>query len=378
LSILVIQLYTVLFRVSFLFLVCACLLSPAVSSAQKKSAKKASSEKKKTPFSPSPLFKDDDILHFKLAGKLNSLFNDRSDNSGSHPISLKYKEKDSTVTLDLMVKTRGNFRRDKNMCKMPPLMLQFLKANKLKNTVFAKQKKLKLVVPCQGDDYVIKEWLVYKLYNLVTEKSFRARLAQVEFEDSLMKRKTETHYCILLEDDKEVAERNNAFVYDRPKIAMTNTDKNEFMKMAVFQFMIGNTDWSVPYLQNIKLISRDSTKPSYTVPYDFDHAGIVSAPYALPAEELEMSSVQERRYRGYCEADKNNFAEVFALYNRLKNDIYNVYTNCSLLDAKYIKFVTKYLDDFYKIINNPKSVEQEFGHPCRQEVRIEIQGLKKR
>ena len=82
---------------------------------------------------------------------------------------------------------------------------------------------------------------------------------------------------------------------------MGGTERDHFLKMAVFQFMIGNTDWSVPYLQNIKFITKDSTKAPLTVPYDFDHAGIVSAPYALPAEELEMSSVLERRYRGYCD-----------------------------------------------------------------------------
>jgi hypothetical protein len=352
------------------------LLSPVISISQAKAPKIKII--KSAPFTPGPLFKSDSILQFKLVGKLNSLFSDRGDNSTSHPILLQYKDKDSIVSIRLAVRTRGYFRRDKSMCKFPPLMLNFLKENKLKNTVFQKQNKLKLVVPCQGDDYVIREWLVYKLYNLISPRSFKARLTQVEFEDSLGKRKPETHYCFLLEDEKEVAKRNNGFLLEQMMVAMTNTDRSEFKKMAVFQFMIGNTDWSVPYLQNIKLLKTDSLKPPYAIPYDFDHAGIVSTPYALPAEELEMSSVQERRYRGFCEPDKTAFKEVFPLFNSLKNDFYNVYTNCSLLDAKYVKFVTRYLDDFYKIINNDKDVEKEFGHPCRQETRIEIKGLKER
>ena len=352
------------------------LLSPILLAAQTKAPK--SPKKKLAPFTPGPLFKSDEVLQLKFTGKLNSLFNDRGDNSASHPILLQYKDKDSLVSIHLMVKTRGYFRRDKSMCKVPPLMLNFLKENKLKNTVFQKQNKLKLVVPCQGDEYVIREWLVYKLYDLISPRSFKARLAQVEFEDSLGKRKTETRYCFLLEDEKELAKRNNGFLWDKTMVAMTNTDRTEFKKMAIFQFMIGNTDWSVPYLQNIKLLKTDSLKPPYTIPYDFDHAGIVSTPYALPAEELEMSSVQERRYRGFCEPDKSAFKEAFALFNSLKNDFYNVYTNNSLLDAKYIKFVTRYLDDFYKIINSDKAIEEEFGHPCRQEQRIEIKGLKER
>jgi hypothetical protein len=341
-------------------------------------AKKGSGKKKQTTFSPGPLFKEETVLQLKLIGKLNSLFSDRGKNMTTHPLLLQYKEKDSIKSIDLVVRTRGYFRRDKSVCKIPPLMLTFKKENKLKNTVFQKQKKLKLVVPCQGDEYVIREWLAYKLYNLITENSFNARLAQVEFVDSLMKRKTETHYCILLEDEREMAARNKTFVLDKLQLAMTSTDRKEFLKMAVFQFMIGNTDWSVPFLQNIKLITRDSVSLPYPVPYDFDHSGIVSAPYALPAEELEMNSVRERRYRGFCEPDKENFAEVFALFNRLKNDFYSVYTNCPLLDEKYVKFATKYLDDFYRIINNDKLIDEEFGHPCRQTQRIEIRGLKER
>ena len=363
-------------RNSLFVLLVASLLFPIISNAQAKAPK--IKKKPTVPFVPGPLFKSDSVLNLKLVGKLNALFNDRGDNAASHPVLLQYKGQDSTVSIRLMVRTRGYFRRDKSMCKFPPLMLNFLKANKLKNTVFQKQNKLKLTVPCQGDDYVIREYLVYKLYNLISPRSFKARLAQVEFEDSLGKRKPETHYCFLLEEDKEVAKRNNGFIWEQMMVPMTSTDRAEFKKMAVFQFMIGNTDWSVPYLQNIKLLKTDSTKLPYTIPYDFDHAGIVDAPYALPAEELEMSSVQERRYRGFCETDKSAFAETFALFNSLKNDFYNVYTSCTLLDAKYVKFVTRYLDDFFKIINSNKQIEDDFGHPCRQEQRIEIKGLKER
>jgi hypothetical protein len=352
------------------------LSSPIILNAQTKAPKVK--KKPTVPFVPGPLFKSDSILNFKLIGKLSSLFNDRGDNAVSHPILLQYKANDSTVPVNLMVRTRGYFRRDKSMCKLPPLMLNFLKSNKLKNTVFQKQNKLKLVVPCQGDDYVIREYLIYKLYNLISPRSFKARLAQVEFEDSLGKRKPETHYCFLLEDDKEVAKRNNGFIWEQTMVPMTNTDRAEFKKITVFQYMICNEESTVNDGQNIKLLKIDSTKAPYTIPYDFDHAGIVDAPYALPAEELEMSSVQERRYRGFCEPDKTAFAETFALFNSLKNDFYNVYTSCTLLDAKYVKFVTRYLDDFFKIINSDKQIDDSFGHPCRQEQRIEIKGLKER
>ena len=341
--------------------------------------KPANSNEKEIHDNPeSALFDNDDILHFKLVCKVKDLFNDRSGTMSYHPMLLQYTRKDSSlVSLRLEAKVRGHFRRLKENCKMPPILLRFSNSEKLKNTVFEKQNKLKLVVPCQGDEYVVREWLAYKLYNIITDKSFRARLAEVDFEDSLGQRKTETHYCILLEDEKKVAERNKAFVWNRKMIPMKRINSEQFNMMAVFQYMIGNTDWGVPYLQNIVLITKDSTKAPFAIPYDFDHAGIVDAPYAGPAPELEMPDVRTRMYRGFCEDNMKNFAKTFELFNSHREAIYSAYTNCSLLKPKYVKFVTRYLDDFYKIINNNRDIEDEFGKPCRTNVRVEIKGLKK-
>jgi hypothetical protein len=333
-------------------------------------------EKKDAP-SQSHLFNNDTIFHFKLTGKLRELFNDRNDNATYHPMLLQYKSKDSSiVSIPLKIKTRGNFRRSVENCSMPPLLLNFPKKEILRSTVFEKQDKLKLVVPCGDDEYVIREYLVYKLYNLLTNKSFRARLVRVDFEDSLKRRKTETHYGILLEDENQVAKRNECFLLNRKMVPMENTDKDEFIKMTVFQYMIGNTDWSVPYLHNIKLMCKDSVSVPYTVPYDFDYAGIVNTPYAIPTPELGIFSVQERLYRGYCLADKKELDEVFALFNHLKNDFCSVYTNCSLLNPKYVKATIRYLDDFYKIINNKKAIETEFATPCGEKGKVIIKGLK--
>lgn len=323
------------------------------------------------------LFGNDDVLHFKLIGKLKTLFNDRDKNISYHPILLQYKTNDSSVSsLGLMVKTRGNFRRSVANCKMPPLLLNFTNSPQIKGSVFENQKKLKLVVPCQGDEYVIREWLVYKLYNLLTQISFKAKLVQVEFEDSVRKGNSETHYCILLEDEKKLADRNKSFVWNKKMLSMKNIETKQFLTMAVFQYMIGNTDWSVPFLQNIKLITNDSTKAPFAVPYDFDHAGIVDAPYAKPAPELEISSIRDRLYRGFCVKDNKDFSKTFQLFNQLKDDFYKVYTNCSLLSGKYLKTTIKFLNDFYKVINDNKMIDTEFGNPCRTDVRIEIKGLK--
>ncbi len=311
------------------------------------------------------LFDSDEILNIKLSGKIRTLFADRADNGAYHPLVLTYKGPDSSdVTINLRGKTRGNFRRQKNNCTYPPILLNFTRKEH-KPSLFDKQDKLKLVTPCAGDNYVIREYLVYKLYNLITPKSFRARLVRVTFDD-IEKKKETSFYSILLEEDEQMAQRNKSKIMAIKNLNGESTETETFLKMAVFQYMIGNTDWSVPFTHNIRILSFDDKTIPSVVPYDFDHSGIVDAPYALPPEQLELRSTQERRFRGYCITDWKTLDEVIATYNRLKGDIYKTYTSCTLLDPKYVKATTRFLDEFYETINNPKKLRAEFTYPCNK------------
>lgn len=326
----------------------------------------------------SSLFTKDDVLQLKLYANFHAVQKDRSESPAYHAALLSYKTDDSVqVSVPLKVKARGNFRRDRNNCVFPPLLLDFSKNNADSAGLFMHQDKLKLVTHCQGDQYVIHEWLVYKLYNLVTEKSFRARLVKVNYVDSASKQKDDIHYGILVEDENAMAQRNEAVIVKRKIVEPQATNHEEYLKMTVFEYMIGNTDWSITFLHNIRLISPDSTKVPYTVPYDFDHSGIVAAPYALPPPQLELRSVQERLYRGYC-LPYTDFDETVTLYDKLKDDFYKIYTSCGLLQPRYIKQTIAYLDDFYRTINNKKLRLYAFGKPCSPEGKqnVLIQGLK--
>lgn len=330
------------------------------------------------PVSEKDIFESDEILPITIKGDVRDLLNDRGEASKYHSITLSYKNKDSSeVSIPVQMKTRGHFRKLKENCKYPPLLINFPKDVDRLSKEFSGQKKLKLVMPCAGEDYVIREWLVYKIYNLVTPKSFRARLVRIDLNDSKSKKQAAPFYGILIEDEKHMAARNRAVIVEQ-KLRPEETKQDVFLTMTVFQYLVGNTDWSVQYLQNIKLLKSDSFPQLITVPYDFDHSGIVNAPYAHPAEELLMKSVQERRYRGYCIKDLKVFESSIALYNKLKNDIYKLFINCSLLDAKYVKSVTKYLDEFYATINNPKSWQKDFAYPCDKNGtgNVVIKGLK--
>lgn len=311
------------------------------------------------------LFDSDSILHITLKGNVRDLLNDRSSTTPTlFPITLHLKNEDGTVqAISVQMKTRGHFRRLKENCTYPPLLIQFGDPLSLKNTLFENQKKLKLVMPCRGDEYVVKEWMVYKLYNLVTPMSFRARLVRLTLEDSKAKKPVAPFYAMILEDEEQVASRNHSVMLEK-KIIPQQAQMTPFLTTAVFEYMIGNTDWGVQYLQNIKLIAKDTHARPIIIPYDFDHAGIVSAPYANPAPELKLSSIKERRYRGYCIQSLNQYDEVIALFNNLKPKFYQLYSNSPLLEPKAIKSTLLFLDDFYTTINNTKVWQKEFTYPC--------------
>ncbi|WP_242920525.1 hypothetical protein [Pontibacter liquoris] len=326
-----------------------------------------------------PLFASDDVFEFKLAFNYKELMNDRGEKRGYHKATLTYPDKSGApIQVNLKVMARGNRRRNPAVCRFPPLMLNFSRKS-TPHTVFEKVNKLKLVTHCIGEDLIIREYLVYKLYNIVDERSFRVRLCQIAYTDMKGRRNPETRYGFLIEDDKEMAKRNQGKLIPKARVVrMDRTDAYTMAKLALFQYMIGNTDWSVPFRHNIKLISPDTIVAPFPVPYDFDYAGIVGAPYALPPPELGIKSARQRLYRGYSFSDKT-YREVINFFNIHRADIYKVYTGCDLLDKKYRKQTVAYLDDFYKTINNPKAFRNSIVKVGQrnQEKYVVVTGLEK-
>jgi hypothetical protein len=200
---------------------------------------------------------------------------------------------------------------------------------------------------------------------------------RVTLRDEKGKKNPDPFYGILLEEEWQMAGRNNMLSLER-KIRPEQTQQEAFLTMAVFQYLIGNTDWSIQYLQNIKLLASDSLAPPVPVPYDFDHAGLVSAPYAKPAEELQLASIRVRRYRGYCMPDLKPLQPVLDKFRQRREQLMDVYRNCPLISDKYRAQSLKYLEDFFTIINTEKDFRKEFSYPCDRNGtgNVVIRGLK--
>jgi hypothetical protein len=273
---------------------------------------------------------------------------------------------DSIIKDNLEVEARGHFRREE--CYMPPLKLIY-KNNK--NAAFYKLKELKLVSPCRttkmDDQNLLREYLIYKIYNRLTDKSFRVRLLHLTYIDSNGSKKPITQYAFLMEDIKELAKRNESVECTEKRIFEESTNREHMTKVALFQYMIGNADWSIPYNHNIRIIrsSKDSTAKPFVVPYDFDFSGLVNAGYAVPDDRLNQENIRQRVYRGNMrtEAEIKIALETFT---KEKDNFYAIINNCSYLLPETKKDMIDYLSEFYTTIKRPQEVKQTFIDGARQ------------
>jgi hypothetical protein len=311
------------------------------------------------------LFEATEPLQITLTADFGAIAKDRGTTKHDHAGVLGYAGPGGdTVTMEVRLRTRGHYRL--RTCQYPPLKIVFDRAHTA-HTIFAHQGgSLKLVVQCRNNrsyaNYLLEEHLIYGVYNRLTERSFRARLAMVTYVDPREKHAAETRYGFFIEDDDRMAARNGASVFKEKGVYQADTDFGQMTLLAVFQYMIGNTDWSVAGLHNIVPI-RDSTTTIFPVPYDFDWSGVIWTPYAQPDPRLGISTVRQRIFRGACRTPVE-LAPVFARFTALKDSIYALYRRQPGLEPERVKQALEYYDEFYKITNDPGKVAHEFLRSC--------------
>jgi len=193
------------------------------------------------------------------------------------------------------------------------------------------------------------------------------RLVHMNYVDSGGKYGPEKRFAFFIESDNGMAARNKGKLDETTGGFWAYYNKEEQVLFSVFQFMIGNTDWSVPGRHNVKIFRAGVGNTLYAVPYDFDMSGIVGARYARPHEKLQykISDVRTRLYRGLCR-EQEEFKPVLPRFNEKKGAIYGLYENFSLLDSRYKKATFRYLDEFYTIINSPRLVKKYLVENCRK------------
>lgn len=283
------------------------------------------------------------------------------------PASISYTLPDGTqVEKNCRIRPRGNYRRNK--CYLPPIKIDFDDSAYV-IPEFENMGKMKMVSLCKDagnfEQYLIKEYLIYKAYELISPYSLKTYFMKVNFLDTEDKKKPITSYSFLIEDIDDMAERMNAIEVENNGLLPVHLQRSVMNQLGVFEFMIGNTDWHVPNLHNIKLLKvNDPGEPvPIPVPYDFDYAGVVNTNYAVPHESLPIESVTERYYMGNCMTEEE-FEEVKQNFLDHKEEIIALFRDCPLLQNFNQKTSASYLEDFYAIIENDRLVKQWLFQNC--------------
>lgn len=323
------------------------------------------------------LFRSDELMQITINGPISRLVKDRDRGLEYEPASLTYSDADGNlVSIDVRLRSRGIKRLSRRTCSFPPIRVLFDKKD-TKDTTFAKQKKLKLVVQCHPEvkkyeGYVITEYLAYKILNLLTNNSFLVRLARITYVDSQTNKTLNTTYGFFLEPNKRLARRIEK---ERLKLNETSADQLDSKHLnlvSLFQMMLGNTDWSATHVlgdddccHNGKLFGQDGATDNLYIPYDFDMTGLVNPEYAAVDKALKLDNIRERRYRGYCR-NEGMLADNIAMLNSKQSEILSLFEDTEYLRNDQKRRKIQYIEKFYRLINNPKRVKRKINGWCHK------------
>lgn len=312
------------------------------------------------------LFDSEEILEINLKFSVKKLRSETNDSTFLDSF-LIYKDSEGTLdTLDVGLRARGNFRREN--CYYPPVRMR-LKKKEGKDNLFDGSRNLKIVFPCtklkNADSYIVKEFLCYQLYEQVSEYTFQTRMIRINFENEDDKKgEVESLLGFLIEDDDKVADRFDGEILENKRVVGTVLEDSAAIRHDLFQYMIGNTDWSSMYQHNIKILKLDS-KTVVPLAYDFDMTGMVMPPYAQVSNLVDIENVSQRLYRGFCRDEllmksiRDEFlAKETLLYDEIKKLEH-------LVPAYEIKFMNNYLKDFFDVLKDDRRFEFNILSACR-------------
>ena len=322
------------------------------------------------------LFESEEILEVTINAPWSALVRDKNFQD-PYPATIEYIDPTGkSVTHELTVERRGIKRQE--ACTFPPIRLRFEKSE-VKGSVFRGQDSLKMVTHCEDslryDQYFLIEMMAYRMYNLITDYSFRVRPLSATYKDTETGNSEANRFAFVIEDDSDVAKRNGLKKLEIPRVGLTRLDETTISDFTLFQLMIGNSDWAAlkgpdpeECCHNVKLAAPrplgDNDK-IWPIPYDFDSSGLVDAPYAAPPEGLGINSVSQRIYRGYCRYNET-LPQARQKQLDLEAEIFAVLDSDPRVTEYTKKEVTRYLQKYFKIIKDDKDFDRATVRKCRK------------
>ena len=296
-------------------------------------------------------FASEEPIHGQLIFDLDSV-NHFKQNEDDSEVQGKLTLAISGGALEVPVEVRARGVTRKKMCDFPPLRVQLKKAA-VRDHGWGDFRNYKLVTHCSdtlgGGELIFREYLVYKMYEMLSEVSLRSQLLEMEYQ---LPNDTIRRYAVLLENDNEMCARLGLREMDVAQEKLTTVHFDHYKRFVLFQYMVGNTDWNMGTGHNTKYVIPHGAKSPILIPYDFDYCGLVNAPYAKPYETLPIDSVRERllMYRGSKEDDFESIREEFLA---LKGDWMEMITTFPLLSDQCKADVESFLSDFFGVLEQP-------------------------
>ena len=318
------------------------------------------------------LFDSHEILEVQIEAPLSTFSRERSDVNYLDGTFSYTDELGESRSFDLKLRARGRYRRQKKTCSFPPIRLNF-KTGQVEGTVLDGEDKLKLVTHCRSkgdrnEQFVLREYMTYRILQILTDKSFRTRLLRITYINSERDGESMTKYGFVIEDDDSVGERLGLTVPDRRSLKYEELDAKQTNLVNLYQYLIGNTDYSLirgPADDNcchnsVPFSDGNTISP---IPYDFDFSGIVNAPYAEPNPDLPIRSVKTRLYRGRC-SNSEHLSGSIAYIKSKQAEIFALLDEIGGFNRTSHQSVTRYLNNFFEEISKPKSIEKRFIKRC--------------
>lgn len=327
---------------------------------------------------PTALFSDDSELAITIEGPLGSLVRNAARSTAPVRASLTVAGQGEPQRFEINLSPRGLTRRTGGICTFPPLRIDF-GDTAVRGTIFRGQNKLKLVTHCRpGANYeqnTVMEYTAYRLFNAVTDVSFRVRPVRVTYRDTEGRRSEETHFAFLIEDADDMARRNNLVALDVHTGAVTYANLNPAgsARISLFEYMIGNLDWDHTQgpaggdcCHNSKLLAatKEARSDVISVPYDFDYSGLVDATYAVPPAGLPVSNVRQRLYRGMCRHN-DALPATIALFQSRREQMMAIIAGETRLNEARRRGAQQYLQGFFDTIADPARVQSQIIRRCR-------------
>lgn len=327
-----------------------------------------------------PLFTTDTVLKAVLTAPITQAYSQAPlDQRMYMPGQWSYVGASGEIRkLDVSIRTRGRFRR--SYCDLPPLQLNFRK-KQVRGTLFDGQDKLKLVSPCghQGryQEYVLLEYLAYKVFEVMTDRSFRTRMIRLSYIDSDDKLDPWSALTFVIEDEKDMAERLGLEQLHVRSVKFASLDRPQTALMELTQFLIGNSDYSLlkggedeECCHNMVMLSASEGGTRIPVPFDFDASGLVNASYAAPPNFLPIRDVRDRYYHGLCQPP-DVLDQAIEKVRSERDEVLALFTGTKELSRKSRDKSVKYVEDFYELLDDPKRVETEVRGQCRGKKALE-------